>query len=62
MTTRVILECDAFSCSREIEIEDTYDSDVTRVGWYTAPDNGFTHYCPACWEKVKYEYDDEDDD
>ncbi len=60
MTMKVLLECDAMNCFSEVEIEDTYDSDITRAGWHTAPDDGHTHYCPTCWEKVKHEYDSED--
>lgn len=59
MTINTTVQCDALGCSNEREIEDSYDSSVTAAGWHTDPNDGFTHYCPRCWPKVKRELKEE---
>ena len=62
MTMKITLECDAMSCFNEVEIDDTYESDISGAGWHVAPDDGYTHYCPSCWPEVKAEYEAEEED
>jgi len=62
MTIQVEVQCDADGCHNSVEIEGTYDSDVTREGWHVHPNDGYQHYCPACWPKVKAELEEMEED
>lgn len=55
MTIEIKVECDAHGCSNETEIRDNHDSDVESEGWVVDPDDGFQHFCPSCWPKIKEE-------
>tara|TARA_R110002167_G_scaffold98718_13_gene259460 strand:+ start:9188 stop:9382 length:195 start_codon:yes stop_codon:yes gene_type:complete len=62
MSIKIEIECDAYGCSRSCDIEDNYESDVSRVGWHTDPLDGYQHYCPDCWQAVKKKIEDQEDE
>lgn len=57
MAIKIKVECDAADCVNETEISDNHDSDVESEGWTVDPDDGYQHYCPQCWPKVKAYFD-----
>ena len=56
MTIKIKVECDSRGCQREVEISDNHDSCVEAEGWTVNPDDGYQHYCEACWSRVKSEF------
>jgi len=62
MTITTTIQCDAFSCSREHELNDDSDGAIESSGWVTDPRYGHQHYCPKCWPKVKQELEEDDDE
>ncbi|KJZ11992.1 hypothetical protein TW85_16625 [Marinomonas sp. S3726] len=64
MTIKATVECDAYGCSNELGPHDPDESssEISYANWREDPNNGYQHYCSQCWENVKKEFEELDDE
>ncbi len=62
MTAKVVIQCDAMNCHREIDNNGTSD-DVQQLiewhKWHNDPTTDEFHYCGKCWPTLKHEFEGE---
>lgn len=59
MTIVTTVQCDAFGCPNETEVESAFASDVSAEGYQEDPTRGGIHYCIDCWPTVMKKLEEE---
>lgn len=58
MTIKIIIECDARGCYKEVETEGLHSWNLESCGFHADLRDEEIHYCAECWPEVQKEVEE----